>query len=203
MTNKHISLTFQVAYALPDEIDITAIPGGVLNSHVLIHTSSHHVVESTASSLGVGFISGMFSASGSYQTMRDTLTNHSRFISDATAFHSAFRADVAPFWFMNISRYAHAHIQRRLPPKFDSNPGRYQEFIRYFGTHYFTYAKFGGIFRDYMETKKDWLNAHSERQAEVSAGGSFFNILKANGGYSGSTQKTDAKFEALTNHYTK
>ena len=192
-----------MAYTLPDEIDITGIPAGVLGSRVQVHKSSHHVVRSWAANLGVGFLSGMFSASGSYRTMRDTLTNHSRFISDATAFHSAFRADVVPFWFLNISRYAHAHIQRRLPARFDTDPPKYDEFIRYFGTHYFTYAKFGGIFRDYMETKKDWLNTHTERETEVSAEGSFFNILKANGGYSGATQRTDARFEADTRHYTK
>ena len=168
-----------------------------------VHRSSRHVVESTAASLGVGFLSGMFSGSASYQTMKDTLTNHSRFISDATAFHSAFRADVAPFWFLNISRYAHAHIQTRLPAKFETDPARYNEFIQYFGTHYFTYGKFGGIFRDYMETRKDWLKSHTDRQTEASASASFFNILKGSGGYSGAVQKTDEQFEGSTSHYTK
>jgi hypothetical protein len=38
-------------------------------------------------------------------------------------------------------------IDKFLPNNYNENPTKYQEFLSTFGTHYFTTARFGGIFK--------------------------------------------------------
>jgi hypothetical protein len=96
---------FQVEYEQPDQVeDLVSIPGGVVNGDVTILKTASDITKSMSGSAGMGLLGGMFSASGSYEEMKRTITNTSSYIEQVTAFHSAVRADLAPYWAIQLGR---------------------------------------------------------------------------------------------------
>ena len=49
-----------------------------------------------------------------------------------------------------------------------------------------------------IETNTEYYYGKTDREVEAQAQGSFLKILKANGGYSGSTSTIDSRFESLS-----
>ena len=186
-------------YDLPDEIwDVAALPGGLLSERVEIFKSSHAVQMSMAANIDVDIFGGIFSASASYKKMSSSLTNESRYLESVETVVSASRADLAPFWGFDLSRYAKIFVDQRLPITFDEDPARYAEFIDHFGTHYFANGKFGGVIRLLLETESSYFKGKTESKIKAEAGGMFKNILKAKGGYDGATATVDEEFRRKT-----
>ncbi|XP_064650343.1 perivitellin-2 67 kDa subunit-like [Lineus longissimus] len=188
-----------IEYEQPDQVeDMVSIPGGVVNGDVKIFKTASDVTNTMSGSAGMGFLNGMFSASGSYDEMKRTITNSSSYIEQVTAFHTAIRADLAPYWAIQLGRYAEIFIDRRLPATFEEGPEVYQEFINHYGTHYFSHGKYGGLLLYRMTTDITAFQQLGEKKVEAEAKGSFFNLLKANGAYTGTTHRVDSTFSSKT-----
>ncbi|RWS00194.1 perivitellin-2 67 kDa subunit-like protein, partial [Dinothrombium tinctorium] len=188
-----------VAYDLPDQVETAnSIPGGVLDASVKIHTSFNDVKRSMSSKAGVSFLKGMFSLSGSYKRFEHSIANNSRRIAEVEAFFSAIQLDFLPFWDLSLSNSALNYINKVLPVNYESDPSKFNDFIKYFGTHYFSTGKFGGLFRVSILMESSLLQTMSSRDIEANAKGSFFKILKAKGGYSGSMTSVSEQFSSKT-----
>ena len=74
----------------------------------------------------------------------------------------------------------------------------FQEFIQWFGTHYFMSAKFGGLIQMRLETNKDYYKTTSEQKIKANVDGTMRDLLKANGGLEHGTNHIDDKFKEAT-----
>ena len=150
-----------------------------------------------ASDAGVGLISGMFSTSATYKTMTESITNRSMYISDVSSFVSTAQAETVPGELLGLGQVANLLIGQ-LTVDFKDDPEAYYDVIAYIGTHYFAKGKFGGYIRNVFTTSRTYYLSHTEDQLEAQAQGSFFNLLKVDGGYSGSTFEVDEQFSSNT-----
>ena len=187
---------------MPDQVwDISRIPGGWLNANTQIFKNYHEIKRTmtTSAGLGLNLFKGAFSASGSYERSQHTITNSSKFIEEVSSYSSAVRVDLHMPWALNISRNAKSFTDRLLSPHFNDNTASsYFRFIRFFGTHLFQSANFGGIIKLHMETSSDYYKGKSTRDVKAQAEASFLKILSLNGGYQGSNTRVDETFTRKT-----
>ena len=188
-------------YQLPDQIwSMVSVPGGWLNAVTKVYKSYTDVKNKMSANAGVGLTNGMFSSSASYKTMNEAISNKSREITDVFSFVSTTQAVFAPSVILGLNHYGQIFVDN-LPETFVDSPAPYYEFISIFGTHYFSKGKFGGYIRNYFETDSEYYLTHTEKDMNVQATGSFFNLLKADGGYDGSTFQVDEEFTKNTNSF--
>nr|KAG5689273.1 hypothetical protein BaRGS_005281 [Batillaria attramentaria] len=188
-------------YELPDQIwTLSQIPGGLLSSVVEIFKTSKDIRRSMSSDVGGGLqlTTFGFSASSSYKRMQHTVANTSSYIEHVSAFFSGRRADFNFHFALDLDPFVQRYIDNNLPASFANNPTPYEDFIRYFGTHYFSTAKFGGMISLLLETQSSYFNGKTDAQVKRQAETSFLGILKAKGGYQGSVATIDEQFEKLT-----
>lgn len=126
--------------------------------------------------------------------MQNTLTNTSQYIEDVSAFVSARKVNLFPYWGLKLSSAAKMYVDKYLPPDIASNVAAYKQFIQYFGTHFLQYGKFGGLIRLVLSTETSYYQSKSDRDVEAQAKASCFKIISAGGGGSGSKTKIDVKF---------
>lgn len=190
-----------VTYELPDQVwTVSQIPGGSLSSGVEILKTSKEVRSSMASEVGGGLQLSKFafSASTSYKRMQHTVTNTSRYIEYVSAFFSGRRADLKLHFALDLDPLVQGFVDTQLPVSYLEHPAPYEEFIEYFGTHYFRSANYGGMISLLLETSSTYFMGKTDRDVSRQAEASFLGILKAKGGYSGSIAATDERFESLT-----
>ena len=191
----------QKVYQLPDQVwSMVSVPDSWLNAVTKIYKSYSDVKNEMSANAGVGLISGMFSSSASYKSMNEAISNKSEEISDVFSFVSTTQAVFAPAIILGLNHYGQIFVDN-LPENFTESPSDYYDFISVFGTHYFGKGKFGGYIRNYFETSSEYYLTHSEHDIQVQATGSFFNLLKADGGYDGSTFEVDEEFSKNTNSF--
>ena len=94
-------------------------------------------------SAGIDIIGGLFGLSGSYKRALREINAQSLYIEDFSSFVSAFKVDFSPYWRLKLSEDASALVER-FPDTFDKEPEIFAEFIKYYGTHYYQDAHFGG-----------------------------------------------------------
>lgn len=135
-------------YQRPDQIwHIENNPAGEIVSEVMIETDTQEIISN--------FNAGL-DASGSYQgislgfsaslkkTIKDRL--HKSYIATETgAFKSATTVFLLPNWGLQIHREAQLDINRTLIDK--HSKADYMQFIRKFGTHFFSMGKMGGYLK--------------------------------------------------------
>ncbi|CAG0901068.1 unnamed protein product, partial [Darwinula stevensoni] len=197
----HYESSPQTEYQLPDQIwAMTPVPGGWFSSNVEIFKSYQEVKRSRSTEVGAkGGIFGFgFSASRSYMYMQDTITNHSRYIEEVSAFETAVRADLHPSWIIQMSKMIDKFVEGRLQKNFTEDPGAYEEFIDNFGTHYFKTARFGGFIKLLLETKSEYFKNVTDEQVKTEAGASFLKLLSLKRSIFADTTKLDARFEQMT-----
>ncbi|RWS10239.1 perivitellin-2 67 kDa subunit-like protein, partial [Dinothrombium tinctorium] len=190
-----------IVYDLPDQAEtVNSIPGGVLDTSYKFLSNLKEFKKSRALSAGVAalFEEGMFSASGSYKRFQSSLTNSSRRISEVESFFSAIQVDFLPFWELSLSSSALKYINNILPKDYTDNPSKYDDFFKYFGTHYFSTGKFGGLFRMSISIETSLFQTMNGRQIELNAKAAYMEILKAKGGFSGNTTRMSADFSSKT-----
>ena len=186
------------SYQMPDQVwNIVSVPGGWLNAVTRVYKYYSDVKEQMAANAGVGLISGMFSSSASYKTMSESITNKSMYISDVSSFVSTTQAEFLPAEILGLNDVGYYFVNQ-LPDSFMDDPQPYYDFISYFGTHYFAKGKFGGYIRNYFQTGSAYYLTHTESDLETQAQGSFFNLLKADGGYNGATFQVEEQFTSNT-----
>lgn len=186
---------------MPDQVmSVDNIRGGWLSAEAKIFKNYKEVKRSMSANAGGGLNLGKFgfSSSGSYTRMQHAIVNTSHYVEQVSAFDSASRVDLAPYWILDLNLAAKVFIDRRLPPDFLQNPARYEEFINHFGTHFVRSAKFGGLITLFMETSAEYYREKSERDVQRQAEASFLQILRAKGGYSGNINTLDQRFQDLT-----
>jgi len=187
-------------YDLPDQIwDIARFPRGVMIENALIIKTTSDVKNSIAVNVGISLEGkatekGMFEGTGSFKHMSSTLTEKNSNIEEVKTFVSATRADMLPYWGSNPSRLITMFIAR-MPDTFEENPKKYHEFIKWFGTHYFMSAKFGGLIQMRLETNKNYFKTTSEQNIKANVDGTMRDLLKANGGLDFGTTNVDDKFK--------
>jgi len=190
-------------YDLPDQIwDIARFPRGVMVENALIIKTSHDVQNSLAVNVGVKLDGaaeekGMFEGTASFDQMTKTLTQKNSNIEEVKTFVSAIRADMLPYWGSKPSRLITMFISR-MPNTFEENPKKYHEFIKWFGTHYFMSAKFGGLIQMRLETNKDYYKQQTERNIKLQVDGTMRDLLKADGAITHGTNTVDDKFKQAT-----
>jgi len=190
-------------YDLPDQIwDIARFPRGVMVENALIIKTSHEVKNSLALNVGMQLEGaatekGMFEGSASFDQMTSTLTQKNSNIEEVKTFVSATRADLMPYWGSNPSRLVTGFIAR-MPKTYDESPRKYQQFIQWFGTHYFMSAKFGGLIQMRLETNKDYYKTTSDQKIKAQVDGTMRDLLKANGAINHGTNVVDDKFKQAT-----
>jgi len=190
-------------YDLPDQIwDIARFPRGVMVENALIIKTSRDVQNSLAVNVGVSLEGaatekGMFEGTASFDQMTSTLTQKNSNIEEVKTFVSAIRADMLPYWGSKPSRLIEMFIQK-MPNTFEENPKKYHEFIKWFGTHYFMSAKFGGLIQMRLETNKDYYKTTSEQKIKANVDGTMRDLLKADGAINHGTNVIDDKFKQST-----
>ena len=58
-----------------------------------------------------------------------------------SAFDSATRADLKPYWELDLGSSPERYIINILPENFEANVNDYNEFIKYYGTHFLQNAR--------------------------------------------------------------
>jgi len=186
-------------YDLPDQINgAEPVPGGLKSTKIDIFRKLDQVINSMKFSVGIGDALGLFMLSPSLNLAHSTLTNTSRYMEEVKAHVSAFRADHAPSWAMEMSKYAKIYIDRRLTKSFTEIPGKYQEFIKTFGTHYFHDGFFGGILKMLIKTERSYFEKSTTVGVGLQAEGVFGEVVKLKGGVGVSNTKVDGNFKAMS-----
>jgi len=191
------------SYDLPDQIwDIARFPRGVMVENVIIIKTSNDIKNTLAVNVGVSLEGkaaekGMFEGTGSFDDMTQVITQKNSNIEEVKTFVSATRADLMPYWGSNPSRLITMFI-KKMPGTFEENPKKYHEFIKWFGTHYFMSAKFGGLIQMRLETNKDYYKKTSTQTIKADADGTMKDLLKANGGLEHGTNHVSDKFKEAT-----
>ena len=99
---------------------------------------------------------------------------------------------------MEMSKYAKIYIDRRLTKSFTEIPGKYQEFIKTFGTHYFHDGFFGGILKMLIKTERSYFEKSTTVGVGLQAEGVFGEVVKLKGGVGVSNTKVDGNFKAMS-----
>jgi len=185
-----------VEYDLPDQISgAEPVPGGLKSTKIDVFRKLDQVINSMKLSVGIGDALGLFMLSPSLNFAHSTLTNTSRYIEEVKAHVSSFRADHAPSWVMELTKYAKMYLERRLTGSFDAMPRRYEEFIKNFGTHYFQDAFFGGMLKLLVETESSYFETSTTVGVGLQAEGLFGQIVKLKGGVGVSNTNVDGNFK--------
>ncbi|CAL1526332.1 unnamed protein product [Lymnaea stagnalis] len=193
-------------YQLPDQVwQITSLPGGWLSAETDIYKSYNEIREKMTQDVGgEGLIwKFAFSASHSYTTMQNTITNNSKYISEVSAFESATNVEFDPSWVLEMDTFAKIFIDRKISGTFEKNQSAYFTFINQFGTHYFSSANFGGFVREVLETKKEFFSSKTDSDVENNAKASFLNIISLHGGKVSSSTKVDETFSTATTYFAQ
>ncbi|CAM6031723.1 unnamed protein product [Sphagnum compactum] len=85
------------------------------------------------------------------------------------------------------------------PNNYMDNPGKWQEFLSLFGTHYFSTARFGGVFHLEVDTAKGYTESHTEKDLSLQAGISYQSFISINGSHTVGKNATDKAFRDASN----
>ncbi|KAK7475350.1 hypothetical protein BaRGS_00033426, partial [Batillaria attramentaria] len=190
----------QVTYALPDNVWSTnSIPSGSLAASTHVLMTSNEVRKSFSVNAGVDVTTAKFgfSSSFSYSRTQTTLLKNERKVSTVSAAFSSRRVDLVPGNELVLDQRAQAAINA-LPARLADGRAAYENFLRQYGTHYISEARFGGIMNVYMETESQYLEKTNAEAVSVQASATFGSILTVKGGYSSSTTNIDSRFTSAT-----
>ena len=67
----------------------------------------------------------------------------------------------------------------------------------------FNVLQYGGVISLMITTNSSYFFGREDREVEAEARASFLNLLKAEGGYSGSVTTVDSTFEKLSKKYVR
>jgi len=183
-------------YDLPDQVNgAESVPGGIQSTKIEVFRKLDQVINSMKLSVGIGDALGLFMLSPSLNFAHSTLTNTSRYIEEVSAHVSSFRADHAPSWAMELTKYAKMYLDRRLTKSFAEAPKLYEDFIKSFGTHFFQDAYFGGMLKLVIETESSYFEKSTTVGVGLQAEGVFGEIVKLKGGVGVSNTKVDGDFK--------
>lgn len=186
-------------YDLPDQISgAEPVPGGLKSTKVEVFRKLDQVINSLKLSVGIGDALGLFMLSPSFNFAHSTLTNTTRYYEEVRAHVSSFRADHAPSWVMELTKYAQMYIDRRITGKFTEQPEKFNEFIRNFGTHYFQDAFFGGMLKLVVETERSYFERSTTVGVGLQAEGLFGQMVKLKGGIGVSNTNVDGTFKSMS-----
>jgi hypothetical protein len=115
-------------------------------------------------------------------------------LTTVSAHVSAFAAELLPSWTANAGAYLKQFYTQFLPNNYLENPGKYQEFLNTFGTHWFQNGHFGGKMILEIETNKAYAMSTNSKTLGVSASATFFNILTLSGGHKKGLTKVDKHY---------
>ncbi|CAG2110919.1 unnamed protein product [Medioppia subpectinata] len=147
-----------LVFDIPDQVDtintlpggvdtINTLPGGVINTKASIIETSDDYKKSKAFDLGLDANTvayGAYAISGGYKKAQEELVNSTKSIVEVSAFVSAIRVDMSPYYEITPNKEFTDFVENILPETYAANPAKYQEFVDTFGTHYFDSAFFGG-----------------------------------------------------------
>jgi len=186
-------------YDLPDQISgAEPVPGGLKSAKVEVFRKLDQVINSMKLSVGIGDALGLFMLSPSLNFAHSTLTNTSRYLEEVRAHVSAFRADHAPSWAMEMTKYAKMYLDKRLTKSFNDAPQLYETFIKTFGTHFFQDAFFGGQLKLIIETERSYFETSTTVGVGLQAEGVFGQVVKLKGGVGVSNTNVDGRFKAAS-----
>jgi len=170
-------------FDLPDQfLGSEPVPGGLKEVKTEVFRSIEQVTRSMKLKVGVGDALGLFSLSASVEHAHSTLTNRSRNIEEVSAFVSAFRADLVPAWSLQFNSHVQSFVAKMLTKPFEESPEVYYKFIKYFGTHYFKDASFGGLLKLYVETEKKYFEETTSTKVGLEASALFGAVVRVKGG---------------------
>ncbi|CAG2122933.1 unnamed protein product, partial [Medioppia subpectinata] len=178
-----------LVFDIPDQVDtINTLPGGVINTKASIIETSDDYKKSKAFDLGLDANTvayGAYAISGGYKKAQEELVNSTKSIVEVSAFVSAIRVDMSPYYEITPNKEFTDFVENILPETYAANPAKYQEFVDTFGTHYFDSAFFGGYVQQSIELTSNLNLKMSEKDIKVNAEASFLTVVKIKGGYDG------------------
>jgi len=184
---------------LPDQIEsVTPKRTSSSSEKVEIMKTCRDVRNVMKANAGIGDILGLFSLSGSYEKMTSSVTNKSVYLESAEHVESVFNVLMKPAFSrkMKLDEDAADYIED-LPTTFKEDPEKYQTFIDYYGTHYFSEATFGGVIEVLLETSTDYYEKTSDSKVQAEAKATFKAIM-IGGSSSGGSKKVDEEFTKNT-----
>ncbi|CAG2183749.1 unnamed protein product, partial [Oppiella nova] len=144
-----------LVFDIPDQVDtINTLPGGVLNTKATLIETTEDFKKSKGFDLGLDVNTvayGAYGVSGSFKQAQEDLVNSTKSIVEVSAFVSAIRVDMSPYYEITPNQEFQDFVEKQLPDTIAANPAKYQEFVDTFGTHYFDSAFFGGFVQQSIE----------------------------------------------------
>jgi hypothetical protein len=104
-----------------------------------------------------------------------------------------------PYWGEKMGESMKGFVDTQLPNNYLDNAGKYQEFLANFGTHYFSTARFGGVFHLEIDTAKGYTESHTEKDLSLQAGISYQSYIAINGSHTVGKNATDKAFRDASN----
>lgn len=101
-----------------------------MDANFRLHRTQQDVKQTMYLSAEVGLIGGMFSSSASYKQFQQTISNSSKFTAEVEAFFPATRSDFAPYYALDLTKYAKQFVDSQLPKNYTENPQKFKEFIQ-------------------------------------------------------------------------
>jgi hypothetical protein len=190
-------------YDLPDQIEsITHLPGGIMDSRAIVMSSYNDRQKSHSNNVGLtlGGIGGFgFSVGVKAGKLMQKIIGQDRTVTTVTGHLSAYSVEMKPFWGEKMGESMKGFLDTQAPNNYMDNPGKWQEFLSLFGTHYFSTARFGGVFHLEVDTAKGYTESHTEKDLSLQAGISYQSFISINGSHTVGKNATDKAFRDASN----
>ncbi|CAH1781036.1 unnamed protein product [Owenia fusiformis] len=188
-----------IQYDLPDQItNMVSLPRGIMQFDTYLWKDYNEIKRDWSSNTGLDIMDGAFGFSSSYSRMHHSITAQKKFVEDVTSFVSGFRADYKPPWELKLNAGAQAFIDRFLPNTYEEDMDAWDEFINYYGTHYYEQGNFGGLLKMTMETEKELVFQMGETTTKQNAEAWFKLWIGVLGAHTDTTVRVDARFRNRT-----
>ncbi|XP_075256813.1 perivitellin-2 67 kDa subunit-like isoform X2 [Convolutriloba macropyga] len=142
--------------------------------------------------------SGFFSNSHTLRSLGSEMMNKSEVVTVVTSFLHSTQVYLSPSPEDLKLTPEVVSALNNLPNSFEQNKERYTDFIRTFGTHYFTSAKMGPFIQHVYRTSRPYMDRFGKEQLKEDAKKSFLTWVRTHANYSRSSMDSDSAFDVAS-----
>ncbi|XP_063710973.1 perivitellin-2 67 kDa subunit-like isoform X2 [Symsagittifera roscoffensis] len=142
--------------SIPDQIQLkNEEPNPKIRSSLRVFRSFADVKRRMAERSGILLDYGKFSSNELYRGRSIELNEYHSVISEVYSLFNAIDVELNPDLNVQLGKKA-AEMVANLSSNYDENPSGYQEFIKKFGTHYLSWARFGHFIKNQFLVAKEY-----------------------------------------------
>merc|ERR1712226_470081 len=157
-TNAYNTKTYQI----PDQVwKIEAVPGDSINKQPTVFKSYEEIKQYLFDMVGLSKLNGAFSLSKGFQDMTKDVELDSKMIVDILSHFFNTEVMLEPYHTIQLGFHVESFLST-LADDYEDEPEGYDEFIRTFGTHYFSSATIGPSMRNLYFVESDYHVQHTE-----------------------------------------